>query len=410
MLMYQVDSLLSQTFGSSPNFLVQDFAVIMIIAAVMLFVTYKLKQPMVIGYILAGMVIGPYTPPFRLIHDINTLNVLAELGIIMLMFVIGTEFPISKLRSVGRTSLMVALAESLGTLTIVFFVAQTLGFSQFDSMFLALAMSVTSTVVTVRVLEELNMIRERSTLLLLGISIVEDIVAITALGILQSIASTSDISFLQVSVSLGIVAAFIGGVLILGSKFLPHVIDKVAKTNDYSVLLIVILGLAFGLSVISMELGLSVVIGAFLAGVLVAESGSAAIARVITVPLRDVFAALFFVSVGALMDVSLIPVFIIPALILIVTSFVSKLLIVYLILVRSGYDSTTALRTGLGMSSARGELSLVVAKGGQDVGAVSSFIFPMLGVVTIVTTFVTPYVLRLSSRLKVTAKNLGDQD
>ena len=410
MLMYQVDSLLSQTFGSSPNFLVQDFAVIMIIAAVMLFVTYKLKQPMVIGYILAGMVIGPYTPPFRLIHDINTLNVLAELGIIMLMFVIGTEFPISKLRSVGRTSIMVALAESLGTLTIVFFVAQTLGFSQFDSMFLALAMSVTSTVVTVRVLEELNMIRERSTLLLLGISIVEDIVAITALGILQSIASTSDISFLQVSVSLGIVAAFIGGVLILGSKFLPHVIDKVAKTNDYSVLLIVILGLAFGLSVISMELGLSVVIGAFLAGVLVAESGSAAIARVITVPLRDVFAALFFVSVGALMDVSRIPVFIIPALILIVTSFVSKLLIVYLILVRSGYDSTTALRTGLGMSSARGELSLVVAKGGQDVGAVSSFIFPMLGVVTIVTTFVTPYVLRLSSRLKVTAKNLGDQD
>jgi K+:H+ antiporter len=408
--MYQVDSLLSQTFGSSPNFLVQDFAVIMIIAAVMLFVTYKLKQPMVIGYILAGMVIGPYTPPFRLIHDINTLNVLAELGIIMLMFVIGTEFPISKLRSVGRTSIMVALAESLGTLTIVFFVAQTLGFSQFDSMFLALAMSVTSTVVTVRVLEELNMIRERSTLLLLGISIVEDIVAITALGILQSIASTSDISFLQISISLGIVAAFIGGVLILGSKFVPHVIDKVAKTNDYSVLLIVILGLAFGLSVISMELGLSVVIGAFLAGVLVAESGSAAIARVITVPLRDVFAALFFVSVGALMDLSRIPVFIIPALILIVTSFISKLLIVYLILVRSGYDSTTALRTGLGMASARGELSLVVAKGGQDVGAVSSFIFPMLGLVTIVTTFITPYVLRLGSRLKVTPNNLRDGD
>jgi CPA2 family monovalent cation:H+ antiporter-2 len=142
-----------------------------------------------------------------------------------------------------------------------------------------------------------------------------------------------------------------------------------------------------------------------LAGVLVAESGSAAIARVITVPLRDVFAALFFVSVGALMDVSKIPLFILPALILIVTSFVSKLLIIYLILVKSGYDSTTALRTGLGMSSARGELSLVVAKGGQDVGAVSPFIFPILGVVTVVTTFITPYVLRLGSRLKIASKN-----
>jgi CPA2 family monovalent cation:H+ antiporter-2 len=272
-------------------------------------------------------------------------------------------------------------------------------------MFLALAMSVTSTVVTVRVLEELNMVREKSTVLLLGISIVEDIVVITALGILQSIASTSDISFLQVSISLGIVAAFIGGVLVLGSRFLPNIIDTIAKTNDYSVLLIVILGLAFGLSFVSMELGLSVVIGAFLAGVLVAESGSAAIARVITVPLRDVFAALFFVSVGALMDVSKIPLFILPALILIVTSFVSKLLIIYLILVKSGYDSTTALRTGLGMSSARGELSLVVAKGGQDVGAVSPFIFPILGVVTVVTTFITPYVLRLGSRLKIASKN-----
>ena len=90
--------LVSQTLGSNPNYLVQDFAVIMIVAAIMLVVTFKLKQPMVIGYLLAGMVIGPYTPPFRLIHDINALNVLAELGIIMLMFVIGTEFPIAKLR------------------------------------------------------------------------------------------------------------------------------------------------------------------------------------------------------------------------------------------------------------------------------------------------------------------------
>jgi CPA2 family monovalent cation:H+ antiporter-2 len=407
-VMNYTSGLISQTLGSNPNYLVQDFAVIMIVAAIMLVVTFKLKQPMVIGYLLAGMVIGPYTPPFRLIHDINTLNVLAELGIIMLMFVIGTEFPIAKLRSVGRTSIIVALSESLGTLTLVFFVAQTLGFSQYDSMFLALAMSVTSTVVTVRVLEELNMLREKSTVLLLGISIVEDIVVITALGILQSIAATSNVSVVQISVSLAIVAGFIGGVLVLGSKFLPLIIDKVAKTNDYSVLLIVILGLAFGLSFISIALGLSVVIGAFLAGVLVAESSSAGIARVITVPLRDVFAALFFVSVGALMDVSKIPIFIIPALVLIVTSFVSKLLIIYVILVRSGYSSTTALRTGLGMSSARGELSLVVAKGGQDVGAISSFIFPILGVVTVVTTFITPYILRLGSRLKITSKGLED--
>src|ERR687892_923652 len=173
---------LSSSFSPS-DFIVQDFAVIMIIAAIMLIITYKLKQPMVIGYILAGMVIGPYTPPFTLIQSVETVNVFAELGIIMLLFVIGTEFPIAKLKSVGRISVIIALPESLGTLLIVYFVAQTLGFSFFDSMFLALAMSITSTVVTVRILEELGTIKDKSTTLILGITIVEDILAISILGI-----------------------------------------------------------------------------------------------------------------------------------------------------------------------------------------------------------------------------------
>ena len=116
------------TPSSSPDFLIQDFAVIMIVAAIMLVITHRLKQPMVIGYILAGMIIGPYTPPFSLIQNINSLNTFAELGIIMLLFVIGTEFPIAKLRSIGRISIIVALPESIGTLLIVYFVAQAWDF------------------------------------------------------------------------------------------------------------------------------------------------------------------------------------------------------------------------------------------------------------------------------------------
>jgi monovalent cation:H+ antiporter-2, CPA2 family len=392
------------------SFLIQDFAVVMIVAAVMVFVTHRLKQPMVIGYILAGMVIGPYTPPFSLIHEVGTINTLAELGIIILLFVIGTEFPITKLKSVGRISMIVGIAESLGTLIITFFVGQTLGFSQFDSMFLALAMSVTSTVVTVKILEELNMINDKSSVLIMGILIVEDVIVITMLGILQSLALTAAVSFVHVLLSVGIVVGFIAGILILGSRYLPPLIDKLARTTDYSVLIIVILGLAFGLSFVAIELGLSPVIGAFLAGVLVAESNSAGIARVITVPLRDVFAALFFVSVGALVDVSKIPLFIIPALILIVTSFMSKMVIVVPVLIKTGYDSTTAIRTGLGLSSARGEMSLIVGKGGQDVGAVSSYILPILGVVTIVTTFVTPYILKLGTKLSISSAPSGDKE
>src|ERR671939_313498 len=428
--LYFILQLFSLAFGSSPtspssapcDLIVQDFAVIMIIAALMLIITHKLKQPMVIGYILAGMIIGPYTPPFSLISSIQTVNVLSELAIIMMLFVIGTEFPIAKLKSVSKVSIIVALPESMGTLLIVFFISQTLGFSSFDSMFLALAMSITSTVVTIRILEELDIIRDRSSTIMLGVLIIEDIIAISALAILQSsvavtntISSTDnnindfigeahvgEIPILKIAISLAVVGAFMGSILILGSRFIPTSLDRIGKTNDYELLLIVILGLAFGLSFAAKLLGLSVVIGAFLAGVLVAESKSAAVARVLTIPLRDVFSAIFFVSIGALMNVSLIPSFIIPAIILILTSFASKFLIITgTLLIKSKIDGTTALRTGLGLAASKGEMSLIIAKGRQDVGAITSSVLPILGVVTIITTFIAPYIIKFGNRIKV---------
>ena len=431
--LYAILQLFSLAFGSSSTtpsqpspfgeeLIVQDFAVIMIIAAVMLIITHKLRQPMVIGYIVAGMIIGPYTPPFSLISSIQPVNILSELGIIMLLFVIGTEFPIAKLKSVSKVSIIVALPESMGTLLIVFFISQTLGFSFFDSMFLALAMSITSTVVTIRILEELDIIRDRSSTIMLGVLIIEDIIAISALAILQSsvVVTTTisptgnnvsdyiygvhvgEIPILKIAISLAIVGAFIGGILILGSRFIPTSLDRIGKTNDYELLLIVILGLAFGLSFAAKLLGLSVVIGAFLAGVLVAESKSAAVVRVLTIPLRDVFSAIFFISIGALMNVSLIPSFIIPAIILILTSFASKFLIITgILVVRSKIDSTTALRTGLGLAASKGEMSLIIAKGGQDVGAISSSVLPILGVVTIITTFIAPYIIKFGNKIKV---------
>ena len=380
----------------------------MVVAAVMLAITYKLKQPMVIGYIIAGMVIGPYTPPFSLVHSPETLNLFAELGIIMLLFVTGTEFPVAKLRSVGRISVVTAAVESLGTLVIVFFIAQNLGFSFNDSIFLALALSVTSTVITIRILEDVGLIRDKSSTLILGMLIVEDIIVISALGVMQSVITVGTVSYFDILISLTIVASFIGGIIIIGSKFVPRVIDRAGRTNDYALLLITILGLAFGLSFIANGLGMSVVIGAFLAGVLVAESKSAAVARIITIPLRDMFAALFFISIGALMNVALLPVFIIPAIILILTSFASKLLIVTGMLVKGGFDNTTSLRAGLGISATKGEMSLVVAKGGQDVGAISSSILPILGVVTIVTTFIGPFVIRVGSRFKLSEPTEAD--
>lgn len=407
-MFFSVFSILSLPESTSSEFIVQDFAVIMIIAAIMLFLTHRFKQSMVIGYLIAGMIIGPFTPPFTLIHEIETVNIFAELGIIMLLFVIGIEFPIAKLKQIGKISIIVGLTESIGTMVITFFVAQRLGFTTFDSMFLGLAMSITSTVVTIKVLEELGKIKERSSILILGVLIVEDIVAVSVLAILQSIAvaaDTEEIAIIPISISIAIAVVFIGSILVLGSKFLPNLIDKIGKTNDYALLLIVILGLAFGLSFIANILGLSVVIGAFLAGVLVAESRSATVAKVITIPLRDVFSALFFVSIGALVNVSLIPLYIVPVIVLILTAFVVKFLLVFAVLAKSKFHNTDILKVGLGLATAKGEMSLVIAKGGQDVGAITSSILPILSVVTIITSFATPYILKFANNIRISSSD-----
>jgi monovalent cation:H+ antiporter-2, CPA2 family len=311
------------------------------------------------------------------------------------LFVVGMEFPIEKLRKIGKKAFLIALSEALGTFSIGLFVGlYVLNFSFFDSLFLALAISVTSTVIVMRVLEELGMIKDESSILILGVAIIEDIIVISMLAILQSVGSTGGLSFADVGISVGITLAFIAGVLVVGSKTVPKLVDRVSRTNQHDVLVVVILALVFGLSFIAYQLGISVAAGAFFAGVLIAESKSHSVSRVLATPIRDMFAALFFVSLGALMDVSLLPFFIIPALILIGVSLGAKFMTVYLAAKSQGFNKLTSLRAGIGLSSSGGELALVVAKGGADVGVTSPFLLPMVGTMTIITTFISPYIIK----------------
>jgi monovalent cation:H+ antiporter-2, CPA2 family len=375
--------------------IVQDFAVIMIVASAMALISFKLKQPMVIGYIGAGIIIGPYTPPFSFILNVEVLNLFAEIGIILLLFVVGMEFPIEKLRKIGRKAFVIAISEALGTFSAGYLVGQAaLNFSFFDSLFLALAISVTSTVIVMRVLEELNMIKEEASVLILGVAIIEDIIIISMLAILQSVGSTGNLSFIDIGFSIGITIAFIAGVLVIGSKTVPKLVDYVSRTNQHDVLVVAMLGVAFGLAFVAYQIGISVAAGAFFAGVLIAESKSHSVTRVLATPLRDMFAALFFVSVGALMDVTLLLLFIVPALVLVAVSLAAKFFTVFLATKYQGFSRLTSLRAAFGLSSSGGELALVVAKGGIDVGVTGSFLLPMVGAMTIITTFMSPYVIK----------------
>src|ERR1043166_765901 len=329
---------------------IQDFAVIMIVASVMALISYKLKQPLVIGYIIAGIIIGPHTPPFSLILHLDILNLFAEIGVILLLFVVGMEFPIEKLKNIGKKALVIAMTEAFGTFAIGFVVSQSLHYSVYNSLFLALAVSVTSTVIVMRILEELDLIKHEASSIILGVAIIEDIIIISMLAILQSIGSTGNVSS--------------------SSLLIPNLVVSVGTVL------------------------------AFIAGVLIAESKVHSVTKVLATPLKDMFAAIFFVSVGALMDISVLPIFIVPALILIIVSIAAKFLTVVIASRAQKISLLTSLRSAFGLSSSGGELALVVAKGGVDVGgSTSSFLLPMVGTMTIITTFITPYMIKFGWKI-----------
>jgi monovalent cation:H+ antiporter-2, CPA2 family len=375
--------------------IIHDFAIIMTVAAVMALISFKLKQPMVIGFILAGMIIGPYTPLFNFILNVEVLNLFAEIGIILLLLIVGMEFPLEKLRKIGRKAFVIAISEALGTFVAGYIVGYyALNFSFFDSLFLALAISVTSSVLVMRVLEELNVIREEASLLILGVCVIEDIIIISMLAILQSLGSTGNLSISEIGISVGSVIAFIAAMIIVGSKIVPRVVNFIGRLNKPDLLIITILGIVFSLSYIAYEIGISIATGAFFAGVLIAESKVQVVSKVMSTPIRDMFAALFFVSVGALMDITLLPIFILPAIILILVSIIAKFSAVFLAAKSQGFDRTTSIKTAFSLSSSGGELALVTAKVGSNIGVTSSFVLPMIGAMTIITTFLSPYIVK----------------
>lgn len=374
------------------NSVIQDLAVIMVVSSAMAIASFKLKQPLILGYIIAGILVGPHVPP-SLILDQDVVNVFAQIGIILLLFVVGLEFPVSRLREIGRKATIIACVKLGGVFVVSYLVTLSLGFSMYDRLYVALAVSVTSTIIAIKILEGFGAVEEQAASLIIAISIIEDVMVVSALALLQSTALRGSVSLPQLAESSGLVVAFILGVILIGSRTIPRLINFVAKSNSQELLLIAMLGVAFGIAVVGSNLGISVATGSFLAGVVVAESKAVEPARVISRPLRDMFSAIFFVSMGALMNILLILVFIVPAVILVATSIAMKFVLAVSAATVQGYQRSVSLKIGVGLSSTGGEMSLVVAKGGADVAATSPFVLPMLGVITLVTTFLSPYVI-----------------
>jgi len=395
---------------------VTDLAFIMIIGAIVTLAFFKIKQPLIIGYLFAGMLIGPLSPLWAwilpdggpssdivggvgILSDIDALNLFAEIGVILLLFVIGIEFPYAKIKSIGRVAIGVGTIGLISTLGVVFYSATALGLNFMDALFISAALSVSSTAIIVKILEEAGKIKKESSILILGILIVEDVIAVILISSLQSIALVGSVSITSVLVVALVAAGLIVGTFTLGTRIIPPLIDRVAATEHREILLLSVLGVCFGYALLANVVGLSVAIGAFLAGVLVAESKSAEVAKILSSPIKDMFVAIFFISVGALMDVSQLEnyIYIAIALIAVATGmkFGGNMLGNFLFRQKRG----KSLRSAFTLAAPRGEFSIVIVKTGVDIGVVSAFLFPLIGVISIVTAFISPFLVKASDKI-----------
>lgn len=394
---------------------ITDLAIIMILASIVTLVFFKMRQPLIIGYLFAGMLIGPLSPIWSsilpedngvlglgkvgILSDINVLNIFAELGVILLLFVIGIEFPLSKIRSIGKAAIGAGTIGLFLTLGIVFYVSGILGLNFMDSLFLGAALSISSTAIIVKILEDAGKIKKESSILVLGILIVEDVIAVVLIATLESVALIGNVSIENVIVVVAVAITLIVGTLTIGIRTIPRLIDRVASAEHKEILLLSVLGLCFGYSLFANVVGLSVGIGAFLAGVLVAESKSAEVSKILASPIKDMFVAIFFVSVGALMDISELQSYLFLAFglvaIIILVKFGGSL--AGTILLKQGKPKS--LRSAFTLAGPRGEFSIVIIKSGVDIGAVSSFVFPLIGVITIITAFISPFLIRVSDKV-----------
>ena len=398
---------------------VTDLAIIMILAGIVTLAFFKIRQPLIIGYLFAGMLIGPLSPlwaPFLsdtgtsgavgLLSDIGALHVFAEIGVILLLFVIGIEFPFAKIRSIGKVAIGVGTMGLFLTLIIVFYVCTMIGLGFMDSLFLAAALSISSTAVIVKVLEEAGKIKRESSILVLGILIVEDVIAVILIASLESIALVGNVSIEGIVAVVVVSIILIVGTFTVGIRTIPKLVDKVASAQNREILLLSVLGVCFGYALLANVVGLSVAIGAFLAGVLIAESKSAEVSKILSSPIKDMFVAIFFVSVGALMDISQLENYIFIAIALIAVAMGMKFggnLLGNFIFRQS---RTKSLRSAFTLAAPRGEFSIIIIKVGVDAGVVSAFLFPLIGMIAIITTFISPFLVKASDKIipKLTKK------
>ena len=369
----------------------------MTVAGVALVVFRFVNQPPALGYLVAGIIVGPFTLPlFNIaspVHSHETIRSLAELGLSILLFAIGLEFGWRRIRRLGLPILLIGTIEISFMVTLGYQIGQLLGWTAIESVFLGAAVSISSSAIILKMLRDTGVLFTTHGRIIVGILVVEDFAAVILLSILSGVPSADTSSFSELGPLIGKLLLFLISVLIVGGVLAPRLIRRVGRFHSSEMLLVVGLALCFGLALVAERLGLSAAAGAFIIGAVLGDADYSEDLVRNMAPVRDVFSALFFVSIGMLIDVSQAGGFILPALLVTSVFIVGKTFIDTVATLIAGHIGNTPARVGFGMPQ-MGEFSLAMVKEGGDHGAIGKFMYPVMAISVALTALVYPLVYR----------------
>ena len=369
----------------------RNLALVLATAGITTLIFQRLRQPVIFGYLLAGMLIGPHVPA-PLIADAAIVRTLSEVGVILLMFALGLEFSLRKLWKIGPTAGVIAVLQCSALIAAGYLVGRAFGWTHLESFYAGAIISISSTTIIVKAFEE-QRVTGRFTRIVFGVLIMEDLIAILLLAILTAISVGGGLSAAHLATTVGKLAAFLVGLVMAGLLIVPRLVRAVVKLDRAETTIVTVVGLCFAIAWLAQSFGYSVALGAFVAGTLVAESGHAKQIEHQVQPVRDVFAAIFFVSVGVLIDPGLVAEYWDVVLAFTVVVVIGKVVAVSIGAFVVGYGTRDAVQSGMSLAQI-GEFSFIIAAVGISLGATRDFLYPMAVAVSAVTTLSTPWLIR----------------
>lgn len=373
--------------------LIRDLALISIYGGLTTLLFKWLKQPVVLGYILAGIIVGPHIDIMPTVMDKENITIWADIGVIFLLFSLGLEFSFKKIVNVGKAAMITANANIIFMLFLGYQVGLFLGWTTTDSLFLGAMISMSSTTIIIKAFEELNLKKQSFTDLVFGILVIEDIVGILLLVLLPTIAVGKTVNGLELVYSSAKLVFFLVLWFITGIYLIPTFIKKISKLLNDELLLMVSIGLCLGMVLLATKFGFSSALGAFIMGSILAETNCVEKIEKIFKPVRDFFGAVFFVSVGMLVNPEMFIEYARPILVITILVIAGKVIFSTFGLLLSGKPLETAVLCGFSLAQV-GEFAFIIASVGMNVGVVSPQVYPIIVAVSVLTTFTTPMMIR----------------